>query len=68
MPNSSDYWCPDEYIGKLFLAPEDIKNIFGMHEHGVYEYIRSAPFRCEKIGAKYYINARSFWRWYNTGL
>lgn len=65
--NSIAFNCPDEYIGKLFLTPADIMNIFGIGESLAYAYLKDAPFRTEKIGSKIFIFANSFWNWYNLG-
>lgn len=57
--------CPAKYKDALFLTPKDIKNIMGIGETKVYEYLQDAPFRVERIGKLYRVHSRSFWNWYD---
>ena len=56
--------CPAKYRDMLFLTPTDIMDIFGLCEVGCYRYLKSAPFRVEKVGKLIFVNAKSFWAWY----
>jgi hypothetical protein len=58
--------CPAKYQDKLFLTPADIKEIVGIGDSLVYNFLRTPPFRTEKIGGKIVIFANSFWDWYNN--
>ncbi len=55
--------CPAKYQGKLFLTPTDIMDIIGISEASCYRYLKSAPFRVEKVGKLVRIQAKSFWAW-----
>ena len=57
-------FVPEKYRDTLFLTAEDIKDILRLGENKTYEYLRTAPFRVEKIGNQLRINAKSFWDWY----
>ena len=57
-------FIPDNYKSLLFLTADDIKEILRLGENKTYEYLRTAPFKVEKIGNQLRINAKSFWEWY----
>ena len=59
-------YIPEKYQDTLFLTAEDIKEIFRLGENKTYEYLRTAPFKVEKIGNQIRVNAKSFWDWYGT--
>ena len=48
------------------MTPADIKEIVGIGDSLVYNFLRTPPFRTEKIGGKIVIFANSFWDWYNN--
>ncbi len=53
-----------EYEDLMFLTPKDLKKIMRIGDSLLYEFLKDAPFRVEKIGGKLYIPAPSFWEWY----
>ena len=59
-------FIPEKYQDTLFLTAEDIKEIFRLGENKTYEYLKTAPFKVEKIGNQIRVNAKSFWEWYDA--
>lgn len=57
----------DVYRRKLFLTPAELKELLGIGENLLYEYLKAPPFRTERIGSKILIHSRAFWNWYDYG-
>ena len=56
---------PDEFVGKMFLTPEDIKEILRMGRSATYNYLNICKdFTIIRVGSLIRIPANSFWEWY----
>lgn len=58
---------PDEYVGKVFLTPEEVKDILRMGRSATYNYLNScSDFAIIRVGKLIRIQANSFWEWYEN--
>lgn len=58
---------PDEFVGKMFLTPEDIKEILRMGRSATYNYLNKCEdFAVIRVGTLIRVQANSFWEWYEN--